>query len=153
MDGQEFAQHLLSMSEETERFINDDAPIVMGKVAVDFFTESFQDEGFTDTSFEPWQEVKRRQNPKVTGARATRAILTGDTGDLGMSIEYKDASGGQVTVFSDKPYAEAHNKGTTTAGRKRNVTIPKRQFIGDSAALDENVLEELKRKADEIIQP
>lgn len=152
MDGKEFAKHLLTMSEEAERFINDDAPTVMGKIAVDFFTESFQDEGFTDTSFEPWKEVKRRQDPKVKGARASRPILTGDTGDLGMSIEYRDAAGGEVTVFSDKPYAEAHNEGTTTAGRNRRVTIPKRQFIGDSEQMDKKVVEGLKKKMDRIIK-
>lgn len=152
MDGNQFAQHLLSMSQEAENFINDEAPIIMGKEAVDFFQEGFQNEGFTDTSLEKWKEVKRRQDPKVRGARASRPILTGDTGDLGMSIEYKDANNGEVTVFSDKEYAEAHNEGTTNAGRNRNVTIPARPFIKDSEALNERELKELKRRADEFMK-
>lgn len=152
MDGNQFAKHLLDISEESERFLNNDAPVIMGKTAVDFFTESFQNEGFTDVSLEPWKEVKRRQNPKVTGARAIRAILTGDTGDLGMSIEHEKTDNGEVTVRSDKTYSKAHNEGTNNAGRGRSTTIPKRQFIGDSETLNQKVLEALKEKADGIIR-
>lgn len=151
MDGSEFAKHLLDISEEVEQFINDDAPVIMGKTAVDFYKEGFENEGFTDGGLHKWKEVKRRQDSKVKGAWATRKILTGDTGDLGMSIDYKDAADGEVTVFSDKPYAEAHNEGTANAGRSRNVTIPKRQFIGDSQELDQEILSELERKAGEIL--
>src|ERR1035437_9314011 len=136
MDGDEFATHLLHMAEEAQRFISDDAPIIMGKIARDVFTENFQNEGFTDTVNESWEEVKRRLNPKTKGAAATRKILTGDTGDLGMSIEYKNAGNGEVTIVSDKVYSKAQNEGTTNAGRSHNVVIPARKFIGDSAEVN-----------------
>jgi len=150
MDGDYFAEHLLNMSDEAKRFIDDDAPVIMGKIARDVFTENFQDEGFTDTAFEPWEEVKRRLNPKTTGAKASRPILTGETGDLGMSIEYQKTADGETTIVSDKKYSKANNEGTTTAGRNRNVTIPKRQFIGDSAKVDNQILEEFERKLTDL---
>jgi phage gpG-like protein len=152
MDGQEFANHLLKLSTEVENFINNDSPEIMGKLAVDHFKESFQDEGFTDAAFEKWDEVKRRLNPKTKGAKASRKILTGDTGDLGMSIDYKNAANGQVTLYSDKAYADAHNSGTTTAGRSRNVRIPKRQFIGDSEVLNQKITEKLTEGLDNTIK-
>ncbi|HEY5508432.1 MAG TPA: hypothetical protein VIK29_07170 [Paludibacter sp.] len=150
MNGDQFASHLLNMSTESERFINDYAPIIMGKNAVDVFTENFQNEGFTDTVNESWEEVKRRLNPKITGAKATRKILTGDTGDLGMSIDYKNASNGEVHIVSDKKYSKAQNEGTTTAGRNHNVTIPARKFIGDSSEVDRRNIEDFERRLDDL---
>lgn len=150
MDGDQFARYLLDASKEIENYINNDTPEIMGVMARDHFKESFQNEGFTDNSFENWQEVKRRLNPKITGAQAARAVLTGDTGDLGMSIDYTRAANGEVTVFSDKVYAEAHNEGATNAGRNHNVAIPKRQFIGDSEVLNEEILKRFGEDLDAI---
>lgn len=152
MDGQQFAQHLLNISNQAQDFINNDSPVIMGNIAVGFFKEAFQDEGFTDNAFQKWDEVKRRLNPNVKGAKATRSILTGDTGNLGRSIKQKNAANGQVTIYSDVTYAAAHNEGTNSAGRNRNVTIPKRQFIGDSQKLNQQVTDELRRKLDNIMK-
>lgn len=150
MDGDQFASHLLNMSEEAQRFINDDAPVIMGKNARDVFTENFQNEGFMDTQNESWEEVKRRLNPKTKGAAATRKILTGDTGDLGMSIEYKNAANAEVHIVSDKEYSKAQNEGTTNAGRNHNVTIPARKFIGDSAEVNKRNIEAFQRKLNDL---
>jgi phage gpG-like protein len=146
MTPNEFSRYLIEAQREIQQYINEDAPVIIGKTAVDHFTENFQQEGFVDGGVQKWQEVKRRMNPKITGARASRPILTGDTGDLGMSIQYKDAADGKVTVYSDLPYSEAHNEGTANAGRSHNVVIPKRQFIGESEELNEKIKEELERK-------
>lgn len=146
MDIQQFkiklADSLTTLSDELQT----NAPIIVGKTAVDFFKEGFQHEGFTDNSLNEWDEVNRRgaRGHKVAeGARGTRKILTGDTADLGESIQYK-ALDGEVEVFSDLPYAQAHNKGTDTAGRGHNVHIPQRQFIGPSAELYERIANDLE---------
>lgn len=152
MDGSEFAKHLLKIGEDARKFINDDSPEIMGKTAVDFFKQSFHDEGFTNGGLQKWQEVKRRMDPPAKGAKGSRLILTGDTGDLGRSIGYRNGGNGEVTVYSDLTYAAAHNEGTTNAGRNRNVTLPKRQFMGHSAELDKLILDELKRKLDPLMQ-
>lgn len=124
MDGNYFAEHLLKQAEEIEQFINDDAPVIMGKNAVDFFKEGFQKEGFTDETLEKWPEVQRRKNPKRPDrAAASRKILTGDTGDLGMSIQRKNEGNGQVTIVSDKPYSKIHNEGGLINMPARTTTL------------------------------
>lgn len=111
MKGEDFAKHLLKQSEAIEKLINEDSPIIMCKEAVDFFTESFQKQGFTDQSLMKWKEVKRRMDPPAKGAKGTRAILKGDTGDLGRSLDHKKSGDGEVIIFSDLPYSKAHNEG------------------------------------------
>ena len=106
-----------------EQAARKDIPDILGQAAVDAFKQNFQDEGFFGSG---WKEVKRRQG-HAKGAAASRPILTGPTGNLGRSIDY-ETSDHEAVVFSDLPYAAAHNEGTTTAGRNHNVTIPKRQF-------------------------
>jgi len=127
-------------------------------MAVDFFKQSFHNEGFTDTTLERWPEVKRRQDPRVRGARATRKILTGDTGDLGESITYHIRTPSEVVIKAEAyskngfNYAPVHNEGVTDAGRNRNVVIPKRQFIGYSHTLDRDIEREIDRKIRDILK-
>ncbi len=59
---------------------------------------------------------------------------------------------GGVKIENRTPYAAAHNEGTTTAGKNRNVTIPRRQFIGDSAELTEKIKEVIKKEVDKILK-
>ena len=155
-------EHLAELKKQKElfeSFYNNELPTIVGVEAVNFFTESFENEGFTDEVLEPWQEVKRRQDPKRPDrAAASRKILTGDTADLGRSIEYTPEAGqvkitsDTVNAGSDKDYAAAHNEGTTTAGRNRNVTIPKRQFIGKSKKLDEIIDEKVVKRIKRILK-
>ena len=155
-------EHLAELKKQKElfeSFYNNELPTIVGVEAVNFFTESFENEGFTDEVLEPWQEVKRRQDPKRPDrAAASRKILTGDTADLGRSIEYTPEAGqvkitsDTVNAGSDKDYAAAHNEGTTTAGRNRNVTIPKRQFIGKSKKLDEIIDEKVVKRIKKILK-
>jgi phage gpG-like protein len=151
MTPEQFLQHLIDSETEFKRYFDNDLPTIVGVEAVNFYKESFQNEGFTDETLERWQDVKRRTEPtRPDHAAASRKILTGNTGDLGRSISYKPEPG-QATIIadttqagSDKDYAAPHNEGTTTAGRGNKTTIPKRQFIGESATLN--------RKLDEIIE-
>ena len=65
-----------------------------------------------------------------------------------MSIK-KLTKPGEAIIYTDVPYAAAHNEGTNNAGRNRKTKIPKRQFIGDSNTLNKKVIkvieDELKR--------
>ena len=131
-----------------------DLPIIIGKKAVDFFKEGFDKEGFTDTAIVAWQEVQRRgaNGHKVAkGAAGSRKILTGATGDLGESILYTPGNM-EVTIHSDKPYSQAQNEGTNTAGRNHNVTIPARPFIKESQELDRIVKEEIERMLGNLLK-
>jgi len=159
MNIEEHIRQLYHQNTEFQRWFNNDLPEMVGVEAVNHFTESFQNEGFTDETLEKWQEVKRRSDPKrIDRAAASRPILTGDTGDLGRSIESK-AQPGEVKITaattaagSDKDYAAAHNEGTTTAGRGNKTKIPKRQFIGKSAVLDKKIMDICERKIASILK-
>lgn len=74
-------------------------------------------------------------------ARFSRPILTGDTGDLGRSINVS-YSKGQVTVFSDTIYAKVHNEGLR-AGRGKGFIMPQRQFLGPSEALEQDIKQQI----------
>lgn len=126
------------IASEIHHQLADQLPTTAGKLAVDFFKKNFYDEGFTDHTFEPWPEVKRRLDPRTTGAARTRKILTGPTGDLGESVAYRCDQPGSVTIYAQAfspqgfNYAPVHNYGATDAGRNRSTVIPRRKFIGPS---------------------
>ena len=141
----DFSKQIDGFYKAAKKLVSQDLPIVIGKKSVDFFKENFQQEGYTNSGMQAWQEVKRRQDPRAKGVRGSRKILTGESGDLGESIMY-DPQDSKVVISSDKPYAAAHNDGTSTAGRSRSVVIPQRQFIGDSPELDEIIRSEIDRK-------
>ncbi|UGU15202.1 phage virion morphogenesis protein [Sinomicrobium kalidii] len=124
--------------------------------AVNFFKERFFEQGWLDVSFEAWEG--RKHNDRPGGA-----ILT-QTGNLRDSIRVLQETGRKITFGTEAPYAEIHNSGgvivihpTTrmkrffwymfkATGQQRykwmalskdpfRITIPKRQFIGESGAL------------------
>jgi len=163
MNQSDFTLKLKTLPAQLKRALHDVA-IITGKQAVDMFKENFQQESFNG---KPWQEVKRRQDSRnfkvisrgknkgqsrAVNAYGSRKILTGDTGDLGESIKYKYMGNASVTIYSDKPYAAAHNEGTRTAGRGNRTVIPQRQFMGPSPELDKIVETELKRKLNNLFK-
>jgi phage gpG-like protein len=146
---------------ELTRYIQQDALRIIAKEGRDHFRESFQNEGFTDATIEPWKEVKRRQEDRMKrnkngsvskrqGRDQKRKILT-DTGDLKNSIT-TEVRGMTVEVGTDLDYAEPHNEGTTNAGRGNNTTISQRQFIGESQALNEKIENQFEKDITKILK-
>ena len=152
MNPQEFSEHQQAIIKEIENFFDHKLPDIVGMEAINHFKDNFEVEGFVNKNKEPWKEVKRRMDPRVRGARAARKILTGDTGELKESISFEKPAPGQVLIFSDKPYASAHNDGTETAGRGHTTTIPQRRFIGESEALNEKIKSIIEEGIDRILK-
>jgi phage gpG-like protein len=71
---------------------------------LNFFKESFDKQGFTDTSFEAW--------PHVKGGDGTRHILT-NTGHLRDSTQILERSIQQIVFANTAIYADVHNNGGT----------------------------------------
>lgn len=145
-----------------------DAIIIAEKEAVNFFKESFFNQGFTDTSFQQWES---RKQPDY---RPGGAILT-SSGHLRDSIEVADKTNNSLTIGSYAQYAKIHNEGGTlnipitkksrkyfwymykqtnnekwkwmALSKKNHILLkfPKRQFIGHSATLMKILDEELKK--------
>jgi len=124
-----------------------------GNMAVRHFKESFRNEGFTDQSLEKWTEVQRRipgtlAYETTTGAARTRGILRGK-GIMVNSIKVLQSSEYKVVIgVAGVPYAPYHNEGAKWTQRKllgrvlkepKQVEIPKRQFIGNSQTLEQNI--------------
>lgn len=91
---------------ETQRDIR-----IFAKVfALNWFIDSFKNEGFTDQTFEKWDD---RVQPDY---RPGGKILT-SSGFLRDSLEAVEASKDEIDYGSNAPYAELHNEGGT-------ITIP-----------------------------
>lgn len=157
----DLSKFLEKKAKEVERYIDRDAPRIVAKMARDHAKQSFQDEGYTDDTFQKWDEVKRRKEENLKrGKRGkilknqpreqSRKILT-DTGDLARSIQSEVVSSELVEIGSDLPYAKPHNEGADDAGRNRNVKLPKRQFLGKSKQLEKEITEKFEKDLTKIL--
>ncbi len=152
---QQFQQRLEKHAQELSKLIQQDLPVIIGKMAVDHFKLNFQNEAW---GREKWPDVKRRSKAKygkrgralaTQKASVSRKILSGDTGQLGRSIQYTPESG-KVIIHSDLVYAAVHNYGLK-AGRGAGFIMPKRQFIGDDPKLNEKVKTEIEKQINKIL--
>ena len=139
-----------------------DLPRYVEVTAKNFFIDSFNKQGFTNENFEAWE---RRNQPDY---RAGGAILTA-TGALRNSIHTIEANTNNVTIGTYAAYAKIHNEGgiitlpvtkkmkkyfwymyKTTQNEKwkwmaltkketLTIKIPKRQYIGESETLMNNL--------------
>lgn len=163
MTPKEFNNKIVTMTNESKVFMERYGPIVAVKIAVSDFKRNFQTESFDGKK---WQEVQRRIKEtkanryaaKHHPARTKRKILTGDTADLGRSIDIKEVGGGRATIWTDpgvfggkEPYGDVHNSGGK-AGRGSGFTMPQRQFIGDTAELRDKTIKELEKQMSRILK-
>jgi len=164
MTPEQFQQELNRLAKEFKELYNVHAPIIAANTAVSYFKKNFQNEAWGRVK---WQEVKRRQptwtrngktikNP-YSGAKLTRKILSGDTSDLGRSIEIKSVENGEATIWtnpsaftSKEPYGRVHNEGLQ-AGRGAGFIMPKRQFIGESPELNRLIIKAIESKLKKIV--
>lgn len=133
-----------------------DMPDLVAIHALNFFKESFYKQGFTDNSFEKWQDRK---------VADSRAILT-QTTNLRESMRIIQSDSTKIEIGTSLPYAQIHNDGgvisiqvtpksrryfwfmfkatkkpmwramALTKKDRLSIKMPKRQFIGDSQALN-----------------
>ena len=107
--------------------------VKLATTAQHHFRDNFQKSGFVDDGVKPWKRSKRQDDPKHPD-RAYKTLLS-RRDHLYKSIS-KKTEPAKAIVYTEVPYAKAHNEGTSTAGRKHNVRIPKRQFMGESKQLN-----------------
>lgn len=144
--------------------------------AVNFSKERFVRKNWVDKSVSAWKA--RKPSPEWHSEEqkkaATRGSLMVKSGRLKRSIRKIKVTRNSVTIGTDVPYAEAHNEGavinqtinvkkhsrkrkgrTETVKahrRKRKITLPKRQFIGESAVLLRRVERLVQREINEILK-
>ncbi|WP_136464930.1 phage virion morphogenesis protein [Flagellimonas onchidii] len=126
-------------------------------VAVNFSKERFVRKNWVDNSREAW--------PKRRAGRKGRGSLMVRTGRLKRSIRKLQVTNNHILIGTDVPYAQLHNEGGTinktvtvrehqrriargrkggratvkSHKRKMDLTVPKRQFIGESAILSRRI--------------
>ncbi|WP_299087797.1 phage virion morphogenesis protein [uncultured Bacteroides sp.] len=98
--------------------------------------------------------VRSKKQPKLNFSQAAtqRRILNGPGTNLANSIRVREASPGKVVIGTDLPYAEVHNEGgyIRIFGKKK-VKIPRRQFIGESRELMDELEQKLLENVDRIV--
>jgi phage gpG-like protein len=135
-------------------------PTEVAALAVKFSKERFRDQAWHDTARQPW---KKHKVPRKGGKNISQTLLVGPgSGRLKKSIREIYSDNTKVIIGSDVPYAKIHNEGGTIKttvqvkehdrtrngrkervkahSRKMNLTIPQRQFIGNSERLERELL-------------
>lgn len=148
MTPEQFKQVLQSNKEDIQRAIKRTIPVKVATTAQHHFRDNFQHSGFVDEGLKPWKRSKRQDDPKNPD-RAYKTLHS-RRDHLYKSVK-KRTEPGKAIIYTDVPYAKAHNEGTNTAGRKHNVRIPKRQFMGKSKKLDEKCLQVIRDEFDSIL--
>lgn len=145
-------------------------PQKLGNVAVRYFRRSFDKEGFTDRTLDPWE---RRKYTARGGPKKTLQV----SGALKRSIRRLKTTFGEIKIGTrGLAYAEIHNTGGTlrpqvtkrmrgfawnkykrtgnpvfkgiALTKKTNLTIeiPKRQYIGDSVVLEKLLKQRIEKE-------
>lgn len=118
-------------------------PRLAGNLALNHYDSSWDREGYLSNGMTRWP---RRRRPDANQAtRGTRKILV-RSGRLRRSLQMRVA-GSRVTIFTDVPYAKAHNEGfqgqatqrvrahtrrgrpVKAHSRRMNINLPQRQFM------------------------
>lgn len=84
----------------------DKFPVLAASTAENFFHDSFNQQGWSGVTQEPWKKRKTDKNKHDSG----RAILT-KTGRLNRSIRRFKADWNGIIVGTNEPYAGIHNDG------------------------------------------
>lgn len=167
---------VLQRLNKAKEYIKHDLPLVIGVEGVNHFKQSFQDEGFTDSSLSKW---KPRASKRPGGTNSQKILSL--SGQLADSIDYK-IEDTTIIFYSDLPYAEIHNEGgiiQVTAKMKKyfwaqwhnakergdkdlmdqfkafalakQIKIEKRQYMGESAELDRKIADKIVRDLTNIL--
>jgi phage gpG-like protein len=117
---------------------------IIGNEAQNHFTKSFRDQGFTNSTIEPWKARKGEFTGGISRTRSRnrgRAILI-KTGRLRRSLRKVGKGKYAVSIVSDVPYAKVHNNGER-AGRGKGFKMLKRQFMGFSEKMARRTKEKM----------
>lgn len=172
----DFSNRLKGNLNAVKKLLNGDLQRIVKREGLNHFEESFTNQGFTDSSLKKWEPRNPPKSPfkKSTkaGAKSTRliktkgyakwqsknkgrAILVGHRSDT-KGGHLKDSltariEGNRIIFSSDKDYAQVHNEGGK-AGRGSGFTMKKRQFLGNSKKLNDNIIDKITREMDKAFK-
>lgn len=98
-----FTRHLNAIKKQLQQYIEKDAPRIIGTETVNFFRDSFDKGGFTDTTFNKWKQSKRRdEDSKWYGFqyRARTPLPDNHPRRKNTKKKYKPRKSNPITNFS-----------------------------------------------------
>ena len=170
------ADDLIRKLKAAEEYIRNDVPVVVGVEAVNHFKESFINEGFTDRATKKWQSRKSKRS----GGTNKQSVLS-KSGELKDSLTYRvqgnrviistdkkyaqiHNEGGEIKVTKQmakyfwSQYMLAKESENTelmdqwrAMALSKTITIPKRQYIGESEVLNQNITAKIERDLTNIL--
>ena len=148
MNEQEFLRQINAKAVGIENCIRRILPIKAGRIAKDRFQNNFLLGGFMDGGLHKWK-ISKRIN-EVKGAKGQYKTLMSGRNNLYNSMEYT-VSDAEVVIENRVPYAAVHNEGLR-AGRGKGFQMPRRQFIGESKELNEEIKEMIENELSKILK-
>lgn len=149
MTPEQFKGLLQSQRKELKQAFARTLPVKIGTAAQNFACDNFRRQGFLDGSLQAWTPSKRRSDPKNPD-RAYGTLLSRRRA-LYMSIKHR-VQPGVAIVYSNVPYAAAHNEGTSNAGRGHRTRLPKRQFLGASKTFAAQAMQIIDKEISRILK-
>ncbi len=167
---------LIAKLQAAKHYLRTDVFDVIGVEAVNQFKRNFDQEGFEDRSVNKWASRKSKRPGSTNGQK----ILT-KSGDLAESITYEKKppaviiqtdkpyaelhnEGGEITVTDKmRKFFWAKHKEYKDGGDmeladqykafalSKKIVIPKRQFMGQSETLNNNIVEKIMRDLNRIL--
>ncbi|MTK63617.1 MAG: hypothetical protein F8N15_03590 [Methanobacterium sp.] len=151
MSTNDFSKLISRKQKELEQLQNRTLPIKIGAIAKAHFQNNFRLGGFVDNGLHAWKPSKRLSyNGKSTKVDRNNKTLLSSRNHLFSSIEYTYQPG-LVIIKNEVPYAAVHNYGFK-AGRGKGFQMPKRQFIGPSAELNQKVEQKIYEEVNNIMK-
>lgn len=161
MNAKDFPAHLRQKAKELHSYMNRTLPKQAKDLGVQFFKSRWRAQGWLDNSFKRWASRKRKDKKRPGRAilmnrgrlrNSIRGTIQGDTIVFGTDVPYAKIhnEGGTIQrharsdLFVRNRYVKGKKKGKFKKGTKAGrgftfkagqATMPKRQFIGDSAHL------------------
>lgn len=123
----------------------DDMVTIMGNDAVNFYKDSFIQQGFVDDGLKKWKGRKR-----VDRKRPGRGILV-DTGALRRSLRARKIDRYTIRMESNVAYSVVHNEGLRS-GRGKGFVMQKRQFVGNSRTLNNRLTSKFAERINRIFK-
>ena len=128
-------------------------PIVLGKIAKNFFLEAFRKGGFTDVGFKRWKQRRKRLGRGRTSPTLKEAATLVKTGTLRRSIKVRPATFRRTRIFTNLVYAAIHNFGLQgLAFGKNPFKMPEREFIGNSRVLEKKLERRILKEVNKVFR-
>jgi len=111
MNIQQINRQIERQARQIAELANTKLPRMAGKMAKDFFDDSFRKGGFTNGGFKAWPATKRQLQGGKSASSKYGPLLSQHP-HLSRSIGYR-AGSAEVLIYNDVPYASIHNEGGT----------------------------------------